>query len=67
MKEREAESKLRRWCPDCEVHMDADDRMCGMGHCDRKPRKRRMLACSTCEQGYFNRKDFDGHECYSAY
>lgn len=64
---REAVSKLRRWCPDCEVHMDADDRVCGMSHCDRRPRKRRMLVCSVCQQGYFNRTDFGAHECYSAY
>lgn len=71
--ERHAVSTLRRWCPIAETHQDLDMDWCGWDHDGRikghKLRLRRMLVCSVpdCQQGYFNQKDFDEHECYSAY
>lgn len=75
MGERVANSTLRRWCPYAKTHQDVDDVECGHTYCvedgnaGHNLRKRRMLVCSVvdCEQGYFNREEFDAHECYSAY
>lgn len=71
--EREPISMLRRWCPIAETHQDADWVDCPWEH-DERPnghncRLRRMLVCSVpdCQQGYFNQKEFDEHECYSVY
>ena len=67
--ERHAMPMLRRWCPIAETHQDADDVWCGWDHDSERHRlrKRRMLVCSVCQQGYFNQQEFDEHECWSAY
>lgn len=67
--ERKAVSELRRWCPESGLHQDADDAMCASDHnaWAHRLRLRRMLVCSVCEQGYFNRAAFDAHECHDAY
>jgi hypothetical protein len=69
--EREPIKQLRRWCPVAGTHQDIDDPECGWMDCGDKPshtlRKRRMIVCSKCQQGYFKQADFDEHECYSAY
>lgn len=72
MEIREAKSELRRWCPYMKTHQDADDPVCGWLHSDynnrsHRLRRRRMVVCSQCGQGYFTRQEFDDHECYSAY
>jgi hypothetical protein len=72
MAERVAISELRRWCPIAKTHQDANDPVCGWGNGhegekEHRLRSRRMLVCQTCQQGYFNRKEFNEHECYSAY
>ena len=71
---RTATPQLRRWCPIAETHQDADMETCAWSDCrEGRPthrlRLRRMLICSVpeCRQGYFNQKEFDEHECYSAY
>ena len=66
---RTAQLQLRRWCPIAETHQDLNDVWCGWNHDDptHKLRVRRMLICSDCQQGYFNKQEFVGHECYSAY
>lgn len=61
---------IRRWCPEAGTHQDEDDPWCGWQHGDQpthRLRRRRMLVCSRCEQGYFTQHDFDRHECFSAY
>ena len=70
--QRQASSQLRRWCPISQTHQDADWEECAWAECyeDRRShrlRLRRMLICSECQQGCFNQKEFDEHECYSAY
>lgn len=71
MTERFIKNELRRFCSIAETHQDADDIVCGMNDCTDKSghklRLRRMLVCSECEQGYFNKNDFAEHECFSAY
>jgi hypothetical protein len=67
-----AKTELRRWCPIAGTHQDADDNKCGFDDCyEDKPthnlRLRKMLVCSECRQGYFDKKDFADHECWSAY
>lgn len=69
---REARSELRRWCQEGGFHFDVDDVSCPGANCyahgnRHRGRVRRMLVCSVCEQGYFSRKEFDAHECHSAY
>jgi len=72
---RQASSQLRRWCPIAETHQDLDQVACGWDHAlpydgpfgSHNLRKRRMLICSVCQQGEFTQKEFDEHECYSAY
>lgn len=71
-KQRESASMLRRWCPIAGTHQEADWLECGWSQCyddgrDHRLRLRRMLICSECQQGYFNKKEFADHECYSAY
>lgn len=70
--ERASVQSLRRWCPITKTHQDADDPVCGSSDClEGKPshrlRLRRMLVCSVCQQGYFNKAEFTEHECWSAY
>lgn len=70
--ERRAVPQLRRWCPIAQTHQDADDKVCNWDYCiegqqDHRLRLRRMLVCTECQQGYFTKKEFDDHECYSAY
>jgi len=63
-------SELRRWCPDGLTHQDADDPVCGWEHgrlTMHRLRLRRMFVCPECEQGYFTRAAFCGHECGDAY
>lgn len=71
MNERKAVSQLRRWCPIAETHQDIEDVACGWLDCrgvgSHRLRLRRMLVCDECEQGYFKQKEFNEHECYSAY
>lgn len=65
---RSAIYKRRRWCPSCETHQDEDMDVCGATDCETsRLRIRRMIVCSECEQGYFNIKEFNEHQCYSAY
>lgn len=72
---RTARSERRRWCPIGLTHQDEDDVTCGWTHewpeqvwpGPHRLRIRRMLVCSECDQGYFNKEEFDEHECYSAY
>lgn len=71
---RTAIPQLRRWCPYAKTHQDADYEACEWDYCrDNQPgphhklRLRRMLVCSTCQQGYFTQGKFDAHECGSAY
>jgi hypothetical protein len=71
---RQAVSQLRRWCPYSETHCDAAWIDCPWDGCGpnelnrgHRLRLRRMLVCSVCQQGYFNQKEFNEHECYSAY
>ena len=64
---RAAESRMVRFCP-VEGTWQDDDDFCGWDECEsRKHRKRRASICSKCSQAYTKKKEFDGHECYSAY
>lgn len=68
--ERKAESKLMRWCDAGGFFYDVDEWTCPGccdGENDHQGRVRRILQCSVCEQGYFNRAKFDVHECHDAY
>jgi hypothetical protein len=72
IEDRVAIKQLRRWCPINETHQDADDARCMWSDCldqreTHRLRLRRMIICSNCQQGYFTMKDWDGHECHSAY
>ena len=73
MSERQALSQLRRWCPYSKTHRDLNDPECDCCEQDyggyHLTRKRRMLICSVpdCQQGYFTQKEFQAHECHSAY
>lgn len=78
---RKAVSELRRWCTHSETHMDVEDggsceacydcdECSAMRHSwqrEHRARIRRMLVCSVCEMGFFNRPAFEAHECHSAY
>lgn len=74
--ERRGEWQLRRWCPIAGTHQDVEDVDCNWEHdigvygyvpWAHRLRKRRMIVCSECAQGYFNQEKFDEHGCYSAY
>lgn len=67
MADRQALFQVRYWCPVEKTHQDDPD--CGWDHDGKshRLRKRRMAVCSVCEQGYFTRREFDKHECWSAY
>ena len=70
--ERRAMPQLRRWCSVAKTHQNADWKECGWSDCldSRKShqlRLRRMLICSECQQGAFTQKEFEDHECFSAY
>jgi hypothetical protein len=72
LQSRAAVSTLRRWCPVAETHQDADDPVCAWDGCletraTHRLRLRRMFVCARCQQGYFERKEFNAHECFSAY
>ena len=64
---READSMLRRWCPEEQTHQDAEDALCGWADHVHRLRLRRMLVCRVCQQGYFTRRAFLDHECHDAY
>ena len=64
-----ATSCLVRWCPDAETWQPEDEQECAWQHGTDPPhrlRLRRMVICSDCSQGYFTRRDFSKHICYSA-
>ena len=67
---------VRRWCRFALTHQDTDDPVCGLMDCgspvaerqgSHRLQRRRMFVCFACEQGYFNRMQFEQHECFSAY
>ena len=65
---RSGESRLIRLCPEEGTWQDKDDIPCAWDHYgERKHRVVRALICSVCLQAYRKRKEFDSHECYSAY
>jgi len=71
--ERKATSQLIRWCAEAKTWQPEAERMCVGAYCrndwtfTHPLRIRRALVCSVCEQGYFGKKEFDEHDCYSAY
>jgi hypothetical protein len=57
---------LKRFCPIGKTYQDIDDKNCGLIHGEIENhilRKRWMLICSICEWGFFDKEDFDNHEC----
>lgn len=73
--DRDALYCIRRWCMECEHHVDEDELTCPISSCDANLRRRRMYVCrerllpddDKCEQGYFSRDAFLEHECGSVY
>lgn len=70
--ERRGDWQLRRWCPRNQTHQEAGNAICdwwndSSNHGSHRLRKRWMVICSECQQGYFTQEGFDEHECYSAY
>ena len=67
---RAATNQLVRWCPRAKTWQPADEPTCNWEHGDiasHRLRLRQMRVCGTCEQAYVKKRDFEQHECFSAY